>query len=292
MSRILRAFGTWNLDVKVFDFWISLLLVWRPLLLIEGLQWRRSFLLLDILTNLITTARLVGIPVSLACLFANSLTCSLARRVALQAWLAAWVGAGLAISVHFFCLLQGRALLGALVLEFVLVLLFFQVIFYNIINLFSAGAKSSFLEWLYWTFHRAFHRALVTFSARLSFQHMPASLSRAKIWALVHRALALLGAWPLAFLVNDVAIAIHLGFCCVRPSTNHLLGRYLASTMSTWWRLRHTLRQLIRLWRHALVQLTWLWLWHALLQSVRWNRLTLVPSHVLLHETSAEDCLF
>jgi len=212
----------------------------------------------------------------------------LARRVALQAWLAAWVGAGLAISVHFFCLLQGRALLGALVLEFVLVLLFFQVIFYNIINLFSAGAKSSFLEWLYW----AFHRALVTFSAGLSFQHMPASLSRAKIWALVHRALALLGAWPLTFLVNDIAIAIHLGFCCVRPSTNHLLGRYLASTMSTWWWLRHTLRHLIRLWRHALVQLTWLWLWHALLQSVRWNRLTLVPSHVLLHETSAEDCLF
>lgn len=34
-------------------------------------------------------------------------------------------------------------------LEFVLVLLFLEIIFFDIVNLFSAGAKSSFLERLY-----------------------------------------------------------------------------------------------------------------------------------------------
>lgn len=169
-------------------------------------------------------------------------------------------------------------------LEFVLVMLFLEIIFFDIVNLFSAGAKSSFLERLYW--------ALVTFSARLSFQHMPASLSRAQMWALVHWALALLGTRPLAFFVNDIAIVINLGFCRVGSSTNHLLWRHLAGTMLTWWGSRHTLRHLIGLWRHALVQLAWLWLRHALLESVWRNRLALLPSHVLLHETSAEDRLF
>ena len=85
MSRILGAFGTRNLNIEVLDFRIGLLLVWGPLLLVEGLQRGRRFLLLDILTNLITAARLVSVAVSLACLLANSLTCSLACSVALQA---------------------------------------------------------------------------------------------------------------------------------------------------------------------------------------------------------------
>lgn len=165
MKSIMGALGTWNLNVEILDFRISLLLIWRPLLFVERLQRWRSFLLLDILANLITTARLVGVAVSLTCLFAHSLTCPLACGVTLQALLAAWVWAGLAISVHFFCLLQGLAPLRALVLKLVLILLFLEIAFLDIVNLFSTGAESCFLEWL----DRAFNRALVTFSARLSF---------------------------------------------------------------------------------------------------------------------------
>ena len=102
--------------------------------------------MLDILANLITTARLVGVTVSLTCLLANSLTCPLACSVTLQALLAARVRALLAVPVHFFRLLQGLAPLRALVLELVLILLFLEIVLLDIINLFSTGAEPRFLE--------------------------------------------------------------------------------------------------------------------------------------------------
>ena len=83
LGPILGAFGTRNLNVEVLDFWIRLLLVWWSFLLVERLQRWRRFLLLDILADLITSAGLVGVTVSLACLFAHSLTCALAGSVAL-----------------------------------------------------------------------------------------------------------------------------------------------------------------------------------------------------------------